>query len=333
MAIQNSSHMPLITVVGAGGVGGHLAARLALAGVRLTLIARGEHLTAIQRDGLNLESGEQRYTVKVAVTDDPATLPPQDIVIVSVKIGTLDRALASIQPLLHEQTRVVVVMNGLPWWYGSAVVAEHRALLDSLLDPNGKRARWVPQKRLSWGVAMAGGQRVKPGWIKNTSPSRNRLDLGYPDGHQDAVLDQLMQRFSLGGVQVHVARNLPEKIWEKLLINAGQSMVCTATERTVHATLADPETRQLVRQVMAEIKRVGARLGVTVTAEIEALTRPELAPHHYPSFLQDLKAGRPLELENTVLAVRDIGLALGEPIPMLTTLATIVHARSKDLIP
>src|SRR5690606_21631044 len=166
MAIQNSSHLPLITVVGAGGVGGHLAARLALAGVPLTLIARGEHLTAIQRDGLNLASGEQRYTVKVAVTDDPATLPPQEIIIISVKIGALDQVLASIQPLLHAQTRVVVVMNGLPWWFGRVVAPEHRALVDALLDPNGDRAQWVPQDRLIWGVAMTGGQRIKPGWIK-----------------------------------------------------------------------------------------------------------------------------------------------------------------------
>lgn len=330
--MQNRSSLPLTTIIGAGGVGGHLAVRLALADVPLTLIARGEHLAAIQRDGLTLETGEQRHTVRIQATDDPASLPPQDIVLVSVKASMLDAALESIQPLLHDTTRVVVVMNGLPWWFGRVVKPEYRAMIDGLLDPFGQKAQWIADDRLIWGVIMAGGQRLGPGRIKNTSPNRNRLDLGYIDGRQDAVLDQLCQRFSQGGIQTQAAQHLPVAIWQKLLVNAGQSMVCTATERTVHATLADPDTRQLVQAVMAEIKRVGERLGLSLNSDIERITRPDSAPHHYTSFLQDLKAGRPLELENTVLAVRDIALALKEPIPRLSTLATLVHARSKNLM-
>src|SRR5690606_2105490 len=145
-------------------------------------------------------------------------LPPQDIVIVSVKIGTLDQALASIQPLLHATTRIVVVMNGLPWWYGDVVAPAHRDLLNALLDPGGRRRQWAPASRLIWGVAMAGGQRLRPGWIKNTSPARNRIDFGYVDGRQDDALDQLVQLFSLGGMQARVASGLPETIWQKLLI-------------------------------------------------------------------------------------------------------------------
>ena len=319
-----------ITVFGAGAVGGHVAARLALAGVTVSVVARGAHLAAIRANGITLRAGDQSFQCAVQATDDPANLGSQDLVIVAVKRSGLRTALEGIKPLITSDTRVLVAMNGLPWWFGNSLRPSHAAILKNLLDPDGSLAALLPADRLIWGMVMAGGEILEPGVILNSTPANNSLDIGYPDGHTDAAITLAAELLGRAGFRTAVTGDIRGKIWFKLLLNAGQAMVATATERTALQTVSDPETRAIVMAVMHEILAIGRAIGIDVAADPLALTDPARSAPHRSSFLQDLKAGRPLELSTTILAVRDIGRALGIPAPHLTTVAATVAARSAD---
>lgn len=319
-----------ITVFGAGAIGGHLAARLTLCGTPVAVVARGAHLAAIQSHGITLKADDQTFNCTVVATDDPETLGVQDLVIVTVKRAGLRKALVSIGPLLGTDTRVLVAMNGLPWWFGDSLAPSHSALVKRLLDPDGTLAALLPAGRTIWGMIVAGGEILAPGVIVNSTPTINSLDIGYPDGRTDGAITLAAEVLNRAGFRTSVTDNIRSKIWFKLLLNAGQAMVATATERTALQTVSDPETRAIVVAVMYEILAIGHAIGVHVEADPLAITEPARSASHRSSFLQDLKAGRPLELSTTILAVRDIARAVGIPAPHLTTVAAIVAARSAD---
>ena len=319
-----------VTVFGAGAIGGHLAARLALSGTPVSVVARGAHLAAIQSNGITLQAGGQTFRCSVTATDDPASLGTQDLVIVTVKRSGLPRALESISLLLGRHTRVLVAMNGLPWWFGDALAASHAAVLKRLLDPDGALAALLPADQLIWGMVIAGGEILAPGVIFNSTPTINSLDIGYQDGHTDHAIAVAAELLNRAGFRTVVTGDIRHKIWLKLLLNAGQAMVATVTERTALQTVSDPETRTVVVAVMNEILAIGRAIGVDIEADPLAMTDPAKSAAHRSSFLQDLKAGRPLELSTTILALRDIARALGIAAPHLTTVAAIVAARSAD---
>lgn len=323
---------PRILVVGGGGVGGHIAARLHLSGADVSLLARGAHLQAIRTRGLVLLSGADRWEVPIIATDDPSKVSPPDLVIVSVKRHALKAALLQIQPLLTPACRVLFVMNGLPWWFDGVVQAHNRALVRSVLRPDPELGQMLSLEQVLWGVIVAGGQLLEPGVVRNTTPGINAIELGYADGHSDTMLTGTTDLLQRASFKASATSAIGPRIWAKLLLNAGQAMVATAIERTPLDTVSDPDARQLVIETMHEILHVGRALGIELAADPIAMTEPARSAPHRSSFLQDLQAGRPLELDNTILAVRDIGRALAVPVPHLSAVAAIVAARSADAV-
>jgi 2-dehydropantoate 2-reductase len=320
-----------VAVFGAGAVGGHMAARLHRSGVPASVIARGAHLAAIRSKGLTLQAQGQTFTYQVLATDDPSSLGPQDVLIVSVKSTGLAAAIAGIKPLIGPRTRVMFAMNGLPWWFFDNKSDDQTARLKAGLDPDGLLRAIVPPERLIWGVVSSGGLIVEPGVIRSSSAS-NGLTIGYPDGRSDEAIVLLADMLGTAGYKMAISQDIRREIWFKLLLNAGQAMVATLAERDLLQTVSDPETREIVIACIREIMAIGAAIGIDVAADPVEMTNPARAMAHRPSFLQDLMAHRPLELPTTILAARDIGRAYGVSAPHLATVAALVAARSDDTV-
>lgn len=323
--------MPVrIAVFGAGAVGGQIAARLAASGAPVSLVARGAHLAAIRAAGLALVTEDGTIRAAVEASDRAADLGAQDLAIVSLKGTQLPQAVESIQPLVASHTRVLFAMNGLPWWFADGLPGPISAALRPYLDPLGNIGSIVPAERCIWGVVTAGAAIIAPGVIRSTTPGANSIVLGYPDDRMDEPLRQAVDLLARAGYRASVAPSIRHVIWSKLLTNAAQAMVATATNRSHVEVTSDPETRGVIIAVMREILAIGAAIGVELTADPVELTAPTRFGHHISSFLQDLRAGRPLELATTVLAVREISRASAIAAPHLTTLAAIVAAQSAD---
>lgn len=319
-----------VAVFGAGAVGGQIALRLAQGGCETAVVARGAQLEAIKNKGLTLTANGSTVTYRLAATSDARTLGLQDVVFIAVKGPALASAVPDIASLVGPKTRVVFAMNGVPWWFAEGNDAIGPALR-GYLDPGGVVASLVPLDRLVWSMVMVGGALTAPGVIVNPVPGPGSLAIGYPDGHVDAALEQVREALIQGGIQATIETAIREKIWFKLLMNAGQAMVATASERDAVQTVSDPELRAIVVACMNEILEIGKAIGIDLKADPVAMTEPSRHSTHRSSFLQDLKAGRPLELASTILAVRHIARLTGVAIPHLATVAAIVSARSTDL--
>jgi 2-dehydropantoate 2-reductase len=317
-----------LTVFGAGGVGGHIAVRLAMSGVEVNVIARGPHLDAMCKHGLTLEIADEIVNCEVNATDRPMVLGPQDLVVVCVKGTSLPDAIESIDHLCGPQTRVLFVMNGLPCWFADGLPITPTAKLRNLLDPQGNIRELAPPDRTIWGVVSAGGMITAPGVIRNTTPNNNILKLGYPDNHDDRFITELAAMFAKAGYNAKISGDIRVDIWLKLLMNAGPVMVAALTGRDNRENVSDPETRMISIACMRELAEIGRAVGVHTQADFEQMTDPSRVAAHRSSFLQDLDAGRPLELPGTILAARELAAIAGVPVPHLTTLAALIAARS-----
>jgi 2-dehydropantoate 2-reductase len=322
--------MQRIAVFGAGAVGCHIAARLVRSDVPVGLVARGATLEALRRSGLTLLEGETSVTVRVRAAARAAELGVQDLVIVTVKGTQIGGAVEDIHPLIGPETSLLIVMNGLPWWFAEGMAAPLHEALAPCLDPTGRLARLLPAEQVIWGVITAGAAVVAPGVVRSTTPALRRNVLGRPDDRADAAVRQVQALMRATGFDAAIAPRIRESIWSKLLLNAGQAMVATATDRDHLAVTSDPDTRGVVIALIEELVAIGAAIGLHPPADPWAMTDPANYGRHVPSFLQDLRAGRPLELDATILAARAIGRALHMPIPTLTTVAAIVAAQSAD---
>jgi 2-dehydropantoate 2-reductase len=320
-----------ITIFGAGGIGGHVAARLAHAGYEVGVIARGDHLRAMQQHGLRLQVEDQIVTAKVEATDDLSALGYPDFLIVSVKRTSLPAAIPSIERLIGEKTRVVFIMNGLPWWFGDRD-ADVSKDLRRHLDPGGRLAALASEDRQIWSVITSGGAIVEPGLIRSTTPKTNIIRFGRAVAHDNKDIAALAEMFKAGGYDAAVSADIRKDIWQKILINAGQATVATVTNRNHLQVTSDPETRALIMAMIGEIVAVGKALGIHLDVDAEAMTSPGKYGEHIPSLLQDLRAERQLEIDGTILAVRQLARSKGVKVPHLESVAAIIAAMSDDIV-
>jgi 2-dehydropantoate 2-reductase len=329
LSLGMNDPIPSVAIVGAGAIGGQFAVRLMQAGTRVAVLARGATLAAIRRDGLALETGDRRLVARPDCADDPAALGPRDVVVVAVKAPALASAIRLVPALSHADTRVVLAINGLPFWFldGLAVVAPP-ALADAL-DPGGVVRAHVPAARLEHCVVYSGAEAIAPGVVRNTTPTRNRLVLGRPDGAADAVLTAFAAVLRAGGFEAETTATIRREIWAKLYNHLALSPIAALTGVTNRGLVADPALRAVAAAIVAEIEAVGRALGLDVPGD--AATRLDPARHsdHRPSLLQDLEAGRPLELATGVVALVALAAALGVGAPTLETATALVVARAR----
>lgn len=320
-----------ICVYGAGALGGAIAAKLASAdsGVTVSAVARGAHLKSIRENGLRLfEAGsETPITVQITATDDPSTLPPQDLIITGLKGHQLGDAAEGIATLLKQGTRVMMILNGIPWWYFHRdSQSQHSELQFEELDPAGRLWRLIGPERVIGCVAMQGAEVVRPGEIQLSN--NGRYILGEPSGEMSADLEGIKSLLTGAGLNVSTTPRIRDDIWNKLTGNAAFNPLSALTRALMTDIMADPALYDMVGKIMNEVRAVGTALGATFSITIEE--RLEQSRHIgavRTSMLQDLLAGKALE----IVPLSGMVVALGRLAAVPTPVSEVVLALTSQL--
>jgi len=322
-----------IVIVGAGAIGGYIGAKLARAGADIVLHARGPHLRAMQEHGLRVISPDGDFTVQPAVSGDLAAIGPCDVVFLGVKAHSLTTLAPTIHPLLGPDTVVVSTQNGIPWWYFQGCGGEFEGLSLERVDPGGVIAAAIEPRRVVGSLAYFATDIVEPGVIRHTEG--NRISFGEPDGSKSERARRIAEALIAAGFRCPVTPRFRHEIWVKLLGNVAFNPISALTRGTLEELARHPDVSRLVRELMVETEAVAARLGIELPISIDQrMAGAEKVGAHKTSMLQDLEAGRPMELEAVVGAVVELGERMG--VSMTATRAVYActklldeHARSQ----
>jgi 2-dehydropantoate 2-reductase len=308
-----------VCIIGAGAIGGFIGTRLALAGqAELSAIARGATLAALRRHGWRLHSGGVLHQAPAHVTDQPAELGVQDLLIIAVKAPALTDVARQIGPLLGPETLVLPAMNGVPWWFCKRVAGFEGKSLGSV-DPGGVIDRAIPFEQVVGCVVHAATAAPEPGLVRHTMGQG--LVVGEPAGGKSQRVQRIADLLANAGFDVTHSDDLRHAIWFKLLGNLTMNPVTAITGATMDRVLADPLVRDFCSAVMLEAGIIGDRIGCHVdsTPEQRHAVTSRLGAFK-SSMLQDVEAGRPIELDAIVTAVHEIGRHLGLQTPQLDAL-------------
>lgn len=319
-----------VCVLGAGAIGGWMGVKLAQAGHEVSVLARGATLAAIRAEGLRLIEAGETVAVNVAASDNPADLTAQgypDLLIVAVKSqGLRDAALAA-KPLIGPNTMVLTAMNGVPWWFFHRSDRPLAGTALTSIDPSGEIAASIPSGNVIGCVVHAACSVDAPGLIRHKMGAR--LIIGEPGGAGQSVaqggnserLAALHAALTAAGFESEASTDIQRDVWFKLWGNMTMNPVSAITGATTDLILDDPLTREFCSAVMREAKAIGEQIGIPITQspdERHAVTRKLGAMK--TSMLQDVEAGRSIELDALVAAVVEIGAKVGVPTPYASAL-------------
>jgi 2-dehydropantoate 2-reductase len=313
-----------IAIFGAGAIGGYMGAKLALAGADVTLIARGPHLAAMQKDGLKLIEGGRESVTHPKLAADSREAGPQDYVVLAVKAHSVSPALNAIEPLLGPETAVVTAQNGVPWWYFYKLDGPWQDRRVESVDPSGHIWETIGPQRVIGCVVYPACEIEAPGVIRHTDD--NRFSLGEPDGSRSERAAALAQALIGAGLRAPLRSRIRGEIWVKLWGNVALNPLSALTRSTLAQIVAEPATRSFARAVMLEVEAVAAALGEKMAVDLEArLNGAGEVGEHKTSMLQDLELGRPMEVDAVVSAVVELGRVTGVATPNLDALDGMIR--------
>lgn len=312
--------MNKVCIVGAGAIGGFVGTRLAAAGgLQVSALARGQTLAALREHGWRLRSGDKLVQAPVALAaDDARALGPQDLVVVALKAPALPALAPSLAPLLGPATVVLPAMNGVPWWFGEGVPQIGAEPLASV-DPGGVVARALPPARVVGCVVHASTAVAEPGVVLHRMGQS--LIVGEPRGGHSERAEQVAALLRRGGFEVTHSTDVRRDAWYKLWGNLTMNPVSAITGASGDRVLADPLVRDFCSAAMREAAAVGARIGCPIeqSPEDRHAVTAKLGAFR-TSMLQDAEAGRPIELDAIVGAVRELGARVGVATPAIDAL-------------
>jgi 2-dehydropantoate 2-reductase len=301
-------------VVGAGAIGAFVGAMLAKSGEDVTLIARGAHLRAMQERGVRVRGSLGEFDARPAATDDPATVGVVDVVLLTLKAHSLTEIAPRLAPLIGPETCVVSAQNGIPWWYFYRHGGEWEGTHLESLDPGGVIGRSIDPSRIIGCVVYPSTIIVEPGVVEHIEGTR--FAIGEPDGSKSERCRRLADAFIKAGLRCPIRTEIRHDIWVKLMGSVAFNPISALARATLVEIVRCPETRELATAMMSEADAVARSLGIEVGISIEQrLEGAEKVGHHKTSMLQDVEAGRPLELEAIVGAVIELGGKLGLSLP------------------
>jgi 2-dehydropantoate 2-reductase len=307
-----------IGVVGAGGIGGFLAGALARSGIEVAVVARGEHLAAIVRDGLHVESDLGTFDARVDASDDLRELGSFDALLLTFKAHQWPELIPQLEPFSKTDTTIVTMQNGLPFWY------VRRPSLESV-DPGGHIASLFPDERIVGAAVHVSGHIAGPGTIRQSGGTR--YVLGPPQGGADARTEELVAVMRDAALTGEADPNIRATVWLKLVNNTGLNPVSALRGLTIKPMLGDPEARAEVRELMEETLHVGQALGVVREVDIDArIAYAARLDDVKTSMLQDYERGRPLEDGPILGAAIELADRLGIEVPKLRAVHRALHA-------
>ncbi len=323
-----------VCIYGAGAIGGWIGTLLAEAGCQVSVVARGTTLDALQTHGLRLQTKDGSRSVPVKASANPADLGEQDLVVVAVKAPALLDVARQIGPLLGPNTVVLTAMNGVPWWFLQGFGGEFAGHMLKSVDATGEITAAIPAQHVIGCVVHASCALNGPGHVQHNFGQK--LIIGEPSGQTTPRVQALAALLQRAGFEAPVAENIQQDTWFKLWGNMTVNPISAMTGATTDLIMNDDLVRGLVSAVMLEAKAVGAKLGIVIDQAPEdrhAVTRKLGA--FKTSMLQDVEAGRSVELDALVNAVRELGAITGVATPYTDALFGLarVHAQVHGLYP
>jgi 2-dehydropantoate 2-reductase len=321
-----------ICVVGAGAIGGYLAVMLARAGNEVTVIARGTHLEAIRQRGLRLidADGAEVGCVSVHATSNIQTAGQHDLILLTVKAHQVEPIAAHLNALMHADTVLIPMQNGIPWWYFQRHGGEYDGLRVRTADPAGVIARTIDPTRILGCVVYPATTMIAPGVIKHIEG--NRFPLGELDGNETDRIAKISSIFTAAGLKSPVLTDIRAEIWLKLWGNLSFNPISALTHSTLVDLCQHPLARELARNMMLEAQIVATKLGrhlrVTVDRRIEGAER---VGKHKTSMLQDVEAGRDPEIDALVGSVIELGELTATPTPHISSVFACVKLLSHTM--
>ena len=323
-----------VCIFGVGAIGGFLGARLAQSGCAVSAVARGATAAALRVHGLRVLSGDATTSADVAVAEDPAALGVQDLVIVAVKGPAMAGVAARIAPLLHPGTMVLTAMNGVPWWFFNGFGGRFAGTRLAAIDPDGAIAAAIPDRHIVGCVVHLSCATLEPGLTRHVFG--NQLIIGEPDGRKSPRAEDLAAMLARAGFATTVSTSIQSDIWYKLWGNMTMNPVSALTGATVDRILDDPLVHRFCLAAMAEAAAIGTAIGCPIaqSGEDRIAVARKLGTFK-TSMLQDVEAGRPVELDALVTVVREIGEQAGIATPNIDALLGLarVQARTRGLYP
>ncbi len=291
-----------------------MGVRLARAGCDVSVVARGATLAALQTDGLRLHEGGQEHIAQVNASDDPAALGVQDLVVLAVKAPSLLDVAQRIAPLIGPETRVLTAMNGVPWWFLHDFGGALANTPVQAVDATGEIARAIPASQVIGCVVHASCSVDAPGVIRHHFG--NGLIIGEPSGERSEPVQALAALLERAGFAATVSPRIQKDIWYKLWGNMTVNPISAITGATTDRILGDEMVRGFVSAVMLEAKEIGARIGIPIDQQPEDRHAVTMKLGAFKtSMLQDVEAGRAVELDALVTAVQELGRRTGVATP------------------
>jgi len=319
-----------LAIVGAGAIGGLIGAGLFEAGHDVSLVARGDHLSAIREHGLGLIENGVTRRLTIPATDDAGALGPQDGVILAVKATGVSDVCEAMQPLLGPETFVVTAQNGVPWWYFYKSGGPWEGHRLASVDPQGQLWNRIGPERAIGSVLYPAVAIVAPGLIDvYTHKSGNRMPIGEPDGSRSPRILALHEALNSAGFKAPVRPHIRTEIWVKLWGNLTFNPLSALTGSTLDDLLADPDCRAVAEAMMREGEAVANALGVTMPIPMaKRVAGAEGIGAFKTSMLQDLESGRPMELDALIGAVVELGQLTGTETPLIDIVFALARRRA-----
>lgn len=317
-----------ICIYGAGAIGAWLGVELSLAGKSVTLIARGPHLEAMQKNGVKLLiDGEERVAHPRCI-EDPADAGSQDYVIITLKAHSLPGIADKIQPLLGPETAVVTGVNGIPWWYFYKLDGPYENHKLDSIDPGGKFWDAVGPERAIGFVVYPAAEIAEPGVIRHIEG--DRYTMGEPDGRSSDRTDKLCAALKEAGFKSRVRDNIRDDIWIKLWGNLCFNPISALTHATLDKVAGEAATGDVCRLMMLEAQEIGEKLGAKFRVDVDRrLAGGAAVGAHKTSMLQDLELGRPMEIDALVTVVQELGKLVKVATPTIDVVLALIRQRAR----
>ncbi|MEP6619284.1 MAG: 2-dehydropantoate 2-reductase [bacterium] len=321
-----------IAIVGAGAIGGYLGGWLAAAGDEVTFIARGANLEAIRARGMRVigEDGKEVLAAGAMACERMSEAGPHDLVLLTVKAHQVAAVAGELHHLCNAETPIVTMQNGIPWWYFHKHGGLHDGSPVRSADPDGTIGRLIDPSRIVGSVVYPAATLVAPGVVHVVEG--RRFALGELDGSSSERVRAVSERFVHAGFKAPILDDIRSEIWLKLWGNLSFNPISALTHATLVDLLQFPETRELSVQMMREAEVVAGKLGITFRVGIDKrIAGAEKVGAHKTSMLQDVEAGRPMEIEALVGAVVELGRLTGTPTPHIDAVYACVRLLAKTL--
>ena len=320
-----------VCVVGAGAIGGYMAVRLAQAGHTVSAIARGPHLAAIRANGMKLIEGDRELVATdLTATDRVGEPGPQDVVLLALKAHQIVPVVDDLPALFGPDTVIVTLQNGIPWWYFQGSDGDYAGRVVETVDPGGVLFKAIDHGRVIGCIAYPAAEIAEPGVIRHIEG--NRFPVGELDGRDSDRVRMVSGLFAEAGFKSRVLDDIRSEIWLKLWGNLTFNPISALT----HSTLVDicqfPLTRSLAAAMMTEAQQVAERLGAHFRVPMERrIAGAESVGKHKTSMLQDVEAGKPLEVDGMLGVVVELAEMTGVEVPTLRALHACVSLLNRTI--